>query len=54
MRQFFTPANRAEQLLRSVTTRLSRLPIGKRLLAKTKTNSTDARMKMLDIASAAA
>jgi 2-polyprenyl-6-methoxyphenol hydroxylase-like FAD-dependent oxidoreductase len=54
MRQFFTPANRTEHLLRSVTTGLSRLPITSRLLAKAKTNSTDARMKNLDIAAAVA
>jgi hypothetical protein len=47
MRQFFTPANRTEKLLRSVTTRLSRLPISKQLLAKLKTNCADARMKAL-------
>src|SRR5688572_11530943 len=53
MRQFFTPANRTEQLIRSVTTRLSRLPIAGKLLAKTKIDSADARMKDLDIAAAA-
>ena len=54
MRRFFTPAHRAERLLRFVMTRLSRVPIGARLLAKMKTNSADARMKTLDIASVAA
>jgi 2-polyprenyl-6-methoxyphenol hydroxylase-like FAD-dependent oxidoreductase len=53
MRQFFTPANRTEQLIRSVTTRLSQLPIAGKLLAKTKIDSADARMKDLDIAAAA-
>jgi len=54
MRQIFTPANRGELFLRSVMTRLSKTPIGKKLLARTKTNSTDSQMKMFDIAAAAA
>jgi 2-polyprenyl-6-methoxyphenol hydroxylase-like FAD-dependent oxidoreductase len=54
MRQFFTPANRTERFLRSVTTLLSRLPIASKLLAKVKTTSADARMKTLDIAAAPA
>jgi hypothetical protein len=54
MRQFFTPANHAERLIRSVTTRLSRLPIAGKLLAKRKTSSADAHMKNLDIAAAPA
>jgi 2-polyprenyl-6-methoxyphenol hydroxylase-like FAD-dependent oxidoreductase len=53
MRAFFTPANRTEQLMRSVITRLGRVPIVSKLLAKSRTNGADARMKMLDIASAA-
>ncbi|TWF82269.1 2-polyprenyl-6-methoxyphenol hydroxylase-like FAD-dependent oxidoreductase [Pseudonocardia hierapolitana] len=54
MRSFFTPANQKELLLRSVVNHLSRLPIAQKLLAKTKTDSADARMKSLDIAAAAA
>jgi 2-polyprenyl-6-methoxyphenol hydroxylase-like FAD-dependent oxidoreductase len=54
MRSFFTPANRTEQLIRSVMTRLGRMPIVSKLLAKSRTNGADAQMKMLDIASAAA
>jgi 2-polyprenyl-6-methoxyphenol hydroxylase-like FAD-dependent oxidoreductase len=54
MRSFFTPADRTEHLLRSLTTKLSRLPIAGKLLAKTKIDSADARMKNLDIAAAVA
>jgi 2-polyprenyl-6-methoxyphenol hydroxylase-like FAD-dependent oxidoreductase len=54
MRAFFTPANRGEQLVRTVMTRLARMPIASKLLARSRTRSADARMKMLDIASAAA
>ena len=53
MRAFFTPANRTEQLVRSVMTRLGRMPIVGKLLARSRTSGTDARM-MLDIAAAAA
>jgi 2-polyprenyl-6-methoxyphenol hydroxylase-like FAD-dependent oxidoreductase len=54
MRAFFTPANRTEQLVRSVMTRLARMPIASKLLGNSRTRSTDARLKMLDIAAAAA
>ena len=54
MRSFFTPANHKEMLLRTVVNLLSRLPIAKKLLTKTKTDSAAARMKTLDIANPAA
>jgi 2-polyprenyl-6-methoxyphenol hydroxylase-like FAD-dependent oxidoreductase len=54
MRAFFTPANRAEQLIQFVMTRISRLPIVGKLLARSRTRGAEARMKMLDIAAAAA
>jgi 2-polyprenyl-6-methoxyphenol hydroxylase-like FAD-dependent oxidoreductase len=54
MRQFFTPGNRVELLLRSVVNRLARRPIASKLLAKRKTDSEDARMKRLDIAATTA
>jgi 2-polyprenyl-6-methoxyphenol hydroxylase-like FAD-dependent oxidoreductase len=54
MRAFFTPANRIEQLVQTVMTRLGRLPVASKLLAKALAGSTSARMKMLDIAAAAA
>jgi 2-polyprenyl-6-methoxyphenol hydroxylase-like FAD-dependent oxidoreductase len=54
MRSFFTPANRTEQLMRNVMTKLGRMPIVSKLLTKSRTRGADARMKMLDIAAVAA